>query len=188
MKVIELKSLALLDKFQSHNSLKENLLSLIENSKSEKLYIDDGIENDNIQNLDWSYHNDFNRPWIKLLLPSLKDHFQKCVNILHYESFQLNAVWFQQYYKNGIHNWHSHGDNYTGVYYLEMNKENPRTELIEPATDKKITLDCKEGDIIIFPAFMIHRAPINTSDKRKTIVSFNFNFLNVDNDYGKKLS
>ena len=43
--------------------------------------------------------------------------------------------------------------------------ENPKTELIEPATDKKITLECKEGDIIIFPAFMIHRAPINKSKK-----------------------
>ena len=32
-----------------------------------------------------------------------------------------------------------------------MSEENPKTELIEPATDKKITLDCKEGDIIIFP-------------------------------------
>ena len=121
------------------------------------------------------------------LLFLMSKHFKKCAKILHYEDIELKALWFQQYDKSGVHNWHSHGDNYTGVYYVEMSKENPKTELIEPATDKKITLECKEGDIIIFPAFMIHRAPINKSKKRKTIISFNFNFLNIDYDYSKKL-
>ena len=36
-----------------------------------------------------------------------------------------------------------------------MSKENPKTELIRNNADKKITLECKEGDIIIF-TFMIH--------------------------------
>ena len=182
MKKIKLTSLSLIDNFTPHSKIKNKLLSLIDQQSSEKI-----ISNDNIKKLDWSQHKDMNRPWVKLILKDLLNHFKKCAKILHYDEIELKALWFQQYDKNGVHNWHSHGDNYTGVYYVEMNEENPKTELIEPATDKKITLNCKEGDLIIFPAFMIHRAPINKSEKRKTIISFNFNFLNIDYDYSKKL-
>lgn len=33
--------------------------------------------------------------------------------------------------------------------------------------------DIKEGDILTFPSFVIHRAPINTNTHRKTIISWN---------------
>ena len=183
MKKIELKSLALLDSFTPHSKIKNDLLFLMSKQLSDKLN-----HNDNIEKLDWSQHKDMSRPWVQLVKTDLINHFKKCAKILHYEDIELKALWFQQYDKSGVHNWHSHGDNYTGVYYVEMSKENPKTELIEPATNKKITLECKEGDIIIFPAFMIHRAPINKSEKRKTIVSFNFNFTNADNEYSKNFN
>ena len=35
----------------------------------------------------------------------------------------------------------------------------------------------EEGDIITFPASLLHRSPKNTTMKRKTIISFNSNFL-----------
>ena len=37
------------------------------------------------------------------------------------------------------------------------------------------SIDVKEGDIIMFPSFIIHRAPKNNGD-RKTIISFNIDF------------
>jgi uncharacterized protein YbbC (DUF1343 family) len=40
--------------------------------------------------------------------------------------------------------------------------------------NKKIVLDVKEGDIVMFPSYTIHRAPVIKNDIRKTIVSFNF--------------
>ena len=125
MKKIELKSLALLDSFTPHNSVKNNLLSLFNKQLSDKL-----VDNDNIERLDWSQHKDMNRPWVKLILNDLVNHFKKCAKILHYDTIELKALWYQQYGKNGVHNWHSHGDNYTGVYYVEMNEKNPKTELI----------------------------------------------------------
>ena len=41
---------------------------------------------------------------------------------------------------------------------------------------RKITVDAKEGDIVIFPSFINHRAPKMQSDTRKTIISFNLQF------------
>jgi ectoine hydroxylase-related dioxygenase (phytanoyl-CoA dioxygenase family) len=33
---------------------------------------------------------------------------------------------------------------------------------------------CREGDVILFPSFVVHRAPSNPSPETKTIISFNF--------------
>ena len=51
--------------------------------------------------------------------------------------------------------------------------------------NKKITIDAKEGDIVIFPSFIIHRAPKVQSDTRKTIVSFNLEFNLIDKNIFK---
>jgi predicted 2-oxoglutarate/Fe(II)-dependent dioxygenase YbiX len=95
-------------------------------------------------------------------------------------------MWFQQYVINDKHGWHTHAENYTGVYYLEMPEEAPKTELIDQYNiNKKITIDAKEGDIVIFPSFIIHRAPKVQSDTRKTIISFNLEFYLIDEDIFK---
>jgi uncharacterized RmlC-like cupin family protein len=50
----------------------------------------------------------------------------------------------------------------------------PQTEIINPYNQKEIIkVDVKEGDILTFPSFVIHRAPVNKSNKTKTIISFN---------------
>ena len=36
---------------------------------------------------------------------------------LGYGEIRINRVWFQQYDKDSLHNWHLHENNYTGVYY-----------------------------------------------------------------------
>ena len=66
---------------------------------------------------------------------------------------------------------------YTGVYYVEFEKDFPKTELINQFDqNKKIIVDVKEGDIVIFPSFIIHRSPVMKIKKRKTIISFNLEF------------
>ena len=36
--------------------------------------------------------------------------------------------------------------------------------------EEVIDLNVKEGDIIIFPSFVVHRAPYNKSNSTKTII------------------
>ena len=96
---------------------------------------------------------------------------------LGYVEYAIDELWFQQYVQGGYHGWHAHGSSFTAVYYLELNADAPRTELVEPYMQgKKIVADVQEGDLLLFPSFVIHRAPKIVSDTRKTIISFNINF------------
>ena len=42
-------------------------------------------------------------------------------------------------------------------------------DVVPPVFNPKV----KEGDLFIFPSFILHEAPINTSDEPRTIISFN---------------
>ena len=166
----------IVNNFDGHSSIKQNLLSLINDSKSESLIAKDDYYRDNISRLDWNTKEDWNRKWVKKFLPLLHKNIEKMINQIGFESHTILFLWFQQYLSNGTHGWHTHGDNYTGVYYLELPEGTPTTEYCYPMnTDRVDNFDVKEGDIILFPSFVIHRAPKNLSDKRKTIISFNIN-------------
>ncbi len=105
----------------------------------------------------------------------------KCTKKLNLKDFHIRAMWFQQYGKNGTHGWHVHEQNYTGVYYLELPKSAPLTELIDPTNIKnRFKIKAKEGDIVLFPSFVIHRSGKMKTKNRKTIVSFNLEFQHID--------
>ena len=99
----------------------------------------------------------------------------------------IKKVWFQQYNKDDYHGWHIHGDNYTGVYYLDFPRGSTPTELIEQGSLNKITIKAKEGDILIFPAFIIHRSPRIVKDIQKTIISFNIEMYSVNSSIFPKI-
>jgi hypothetical protein len=173
-KKIKLGTTALLRPFKYHNEIKENLLSIINNSYNDSLNIKDQYYGDEIHRLDWSKHFDYTREWIKFVKPKLEEHFNECAKDLNYQNCEVRGMWYQQYTKNNTHGWHTHGENYTGVYYLEFPKGSPKTELIDQYNiKKKITINAEEGDVVIFPSFIIHRAPRVMNDIKKTIISFN---------------
>jgi len=177
MKKIKINTTGILKPFKYHSDIKEELLQHIGNAYSDSVNAKDEYYNDEISRLDWSKHLDYDRDWLKFIVPKLYEHFKECAIDLNYKDSHIKGIWYQQYVKNNIHGWHIHGENYTGVYYLELPDDAPRTELIDQYNIKrKITVDAKEGDIVIFPSFIIHRAPKMQSDTRKTIISFNLQF------------
>jgi hypothetical protein len=40
-------------------------------------------------------------------------------------------------------------------------------------TDQELEFDVTEGDILIFPSFVVHKAPKNNDVRIKTIISWN---------------
>lgn len=174
---LKIETAGLIKPFKKHFQLKNKLLSLIHQSKNENILSVNNYFSDNIHNLDWSKNNDFNRDWVKFILNDLQKHFDECAVDLGYDKINIKIIWFQQYLEGGSHGWHIHGENYTGVYYVEFEKDFPKTELINQFDqNKKIIVDVKEGDIVIFPSFIIHRSPVMKIKKRKTIISFNLEF------------
>jgi hypothetical protein len=187
MKKTKTEVAILLESFKKHKEIKKQLLNLIQNNYSENLYVKDDLYSQSISKLDWSMSSNFEREWVKLFKPYLQEHFNKCANILGYRTCHIKNLWFQQYTKNDTHAWHIHSDHYTGVYYLEFPKKSTKTEIVDHF-NKKTKINAKEGDIVIFPSFLVHRSPIIKHNVIKTIISFNIEFEGIYKGYMEKIS
>lgn len=172
MKRVPLDIFCYIDKFEGFDEIKNDLLNLIEAADAGSTGdIYDGYKH-NITRLDWDQNHVLEREWVKFFIPYFEHQIKKMFKSEGYSSFALEAIWFQQYKQGSIHNWHIHSANYTGAFYLELPEGTPKTQLYH--NSKILDLDVKEGDIAVFPSFTTHRSPKNESDKRKTIISFNF--------------
>jgi len=96
---------------------------------------------------------------------------------------RLTNFWFQQYSSNNIHDWHVHGNSHLSlVYFLELPESEYSTEFFDLESRKIFQPKVSEGDIVVFPSHLPHKAPLLTSDKRKTIISWNMdiNWINTN--------
>lgn len=182
MKKIEIPSFYLIDRLENHNELKESLLELFNhNPVKENDSYKSTQYGDKVTNLDWSRSQDLNREWVKILLPHLQHKTKTMLEGVGYDEFDIIGIWFQQYYNSDIHDWHFHGATFTCVYYLELEETSPKTQLMEPYNiNNIIEPEIKEGDILLFPAHIIHRGPTIPDNKRKTIVSYNVNGISLN--------
>lgn len=174
VKKYHLDSFYYIFELENHHEIKETVLNLITEQTCEKLEIKDSYHGDNISRLDWNSSSNFSRPWVSVLGPSLNNQLNNISSELGYQKCLIHQIWFQQYFKNDYHGWHVHGHNFTGVYYLELPANSPKTQLINPYTQNNLILpDIQEGCVLVFPSYVIHRAPYMNESDRKTIVSFN---------------
>ena len=173
MKKIQIDDCICHSKIDKHLEIKEKLLSLIDKSDDGTGYTVDSYYTDSISRLDWNVSKNFQRPWVKLLLPEFIKSITEIIKTLGYNTIELYAMWYQQYLNGDTHGWHIHGQHFTGVYYLEFPDECSKTEVCSPFNLKSKAIEVVEGDIIVFPAHYIHRGAPN-KNIRKTIVSFNF--------------
>ena len=119
------------DKLNEHNFVKPLVLEAIDKREDHDL-VDYGNEEDNnISKLDWNYANDFNRDWVKIVSPMLIKKLGEMAYTLGFESIVVKNMWYQQYQKDNVHGWHTHSENYTGVYYLEYPDGAPATQLYD---------------------------------------------------------
>lgn len=181
VKLSKLDSYYAVGQLPDHENIKKETLDLIDDAVYFKLHAKDDYYDDSISKLDWDDARDFERPWVKFFMPYIQDYLNSLSFALGYQGAIIDEIWFQQYKNLDSHGWHTHGSNFTGVYYLEFDERSPKTEIIEPShQNRKIIPDIKEGSVLIFPSYTIHRAPRIYNDIRKTIISFNYvvNFIN----------
>lgn len=173
-----------IERFAKHDDLKYELLNLIDQAE----YTDQvSLHTEtNISKTDWNHSRNFKtRKWVAYLWKDLMDHVLEQYKSCGYHYFTVSELWFQQYYENSEHGWHVHADNFTNVYYVELPNSTPKTQIVCPYDQKTIIeLDVKEGDTVFFPSFTMHKAPINKSKERKTIVSWNAGIDIPDQYYG----
>lgn len=168
---------------EDHDYWKPIVLNSIERAK----------EINNIKLNEKGYYYDFNipnapRPYVEIINNIILDFVE---DIRHKHGFKRSELrsqkwWFQQYIQGSDFGWHEHAGHWAFVYYVELPEMNEATEFLNFLNGD---FNLKEGDVIFFPTFLIHRSPEIKSNLRKTIVAGNIQF-SVDREmiekYGKE--
>jgi hypothetical protein len=155
----------LITKINNYKEINKNLLKLIKKIKNPFKNNEGSV----ISNTDWTLPSEYKREYLIYFFEIIKPYMDKITLKLNCNKWIIHNFWFQQYLKSDCHNWHTHdSSNFTNVYFVELPNTSLGTEIFN---HKKLKL--KEGDLLTFPAYYLHRSPVNNSNKRKTIISFN---------------
>ena len=181
MKNYKLNDFCFIDKINFHEQTKNIILDSIENFVKDNRV--EGHDGQFISNTDWNIDSSVQRKWFDIFMSYNKEQvFEMYANIFKdfkIENFHITNWWFQQYENNSSHGWHNHGGcNFSNVYYLELPEDSSPTEFYNFDGGTEFA-NVKEGDLIIFPAHIPHRAA-NNSEKRRSVLVFNSNVQIVE--------
>ena len=95
-------------------------------------------------------------------------------------NFDFAKTWYSRQIKGDGHPEHNHGAiGFASVMYVKFNPEvHKPTEYRFPRTDCYRSFPIEEGEIVLFPSLLKHRAPPNEVDEERIIVAIN---IAVDN-------
>jgi hypothetical protein len=169
----------IITKIKNYKEINSKILSLIDKIPNNPII--DG--KDRITHSDYNLPNSFKREYLEYFFEVIRPYFKDICLKLNTKKIEISHAWFQQYVKNSTHQWHTHPRcNFTNIYFVELPSNSLCTEILNHAN-----LDLNEGDLITFPAYYYHRSPLNSFEKRKTIISFNSDIYDYDYDCGNVL-
>jgi hypothetical protein len=151
-----------------HNQYKDQLLKLIDEMP------DNSFEG--VSKSDWNLPKLIERKYLDLFytevivspMNELRAYFKST-------EWKIENGWFQQYHNNSYHQWHNHINiNWANSYFLELPDPKFKTQI--KIKNKILKYDVKEGQLLCFPAHLLHRSKPNGA-KRKTVIAFNSNFI-----------
>jgi len=132
-----------------------------------------------ISKSDWKLPKKSKRKYLDYFYKLVPDHMDAMCKKLKLTEWHITNVWFQKYNPGDYHTWHVHPEsNWTNVYYVQAGGPQTDTQLYDPILDQTYLVPMKEGQLLTFPAQIIHQSPRNTGVKAKIIISFNSNFWN----------
>ena len=128
-----------------------------------------------ISKSDWDLPKSFTRKYLDLFYKKvIRTSMKKLQDYYKSDDWNISNGWFQQYKKNSHQQWHNHeGANFTNVYFLELPDPKFKTKI--KVNNEIIEYEVEEGDLISFPAHLLHTSEKN-GDGRKTVIAFNSNF------------
>jgi len=168
MDIKNLKTEFIISKVPSHKKHKTILLDLIDKMPNNSY--------NNISKTDWNLPKDFERKYLDYFYSAIAINIMnKLKKYFKVQTWKINNGWFNQYNTNSFHEYHTHPQtNFTNVYFIEL--PDPHFKTAIKIRDKEYEYNIKEGQIITFPGHIVHSSKSN-GDKRKTVISFNCDFL-----------
>jgi len=174
MKVKNLKSFYFVENLKNFKKHKKILLDLISKMPDSQYSTDI----DQIKKTDWHLPKDHKREYLTYFYSIVDGYLRELIDFMCVNKCEVYNGWFQQYSKNSSHEWHTHGHcHFSSVFYLELPNNTYKTQIYD-FKGGILDVDVKEGDILTFPAYYNHKSKIINNNDRKTIISFNINFLN----------
>ena len=150
---------------KNHKKHKTALLDLIDQCPNVPI----SGKGETVDKSDWFLSQGYERHYWNYFANNLLEPFYTKMNKTYKGSTKIKNYWFHQYTTKDYYGWHTHPDShFSSVYYLELSRQELVTEFKDLPTIK-----AKEGDIITFPAYLIHKSPINLTKTRKTVIVFN---------------
>jgi len=122
-----------------------------------------------------SENEEYKSEVIQLLQPYLGNFYEQSL----YKFRGISSMWCQRYEAKDFFMPHDHGSiGYSCILYAKMNNEHKSTLFFSPFNDETGSHPCysvpaKEGDLIIFPANLMHTALPHTSEEERVIIAFN---------------
>ena len=152
-------------KIDNHLELKDKILNAIDSMEKNK-YTE-------IYNTDWGQDKNYPRPYYEFVKDIFNNISGTINKIYQYpDKLKVKNYWFQQYINNDSHDWHLHKNSlFSCVYYIELCNETPKTSF--KLFDEEFDISVNEGEVLIFPSFLLHCSKPNKSNKRKTVIAFN---------------
>lgn len=177
MEVNDLKSFYFINKLKNHKEVKDKLLDLIKNNASDSTTFNDGY----ITRTDYHLDENNERSYLPMFFDAIEPIMKEQCEFMFTKEMTVHHAWFQQYWQFDKHDWHTHPQaQFANIYYLELPNKNNKTEFFNVLDQKIIKeINIEEGDIVTFPAYIIHRSNTNSA-KQKTIISFNSSFEATD--------
>ena len=118
---------------------------------------------------DYFSHFNYHPPYEQLFHKTIGDELQTfCDSLDEQLTFHMQGCWVHQYETNNSFGWHTHEFcQFAAVYYLELPDDSEAAQFRPHIKVPPI----KEGQLIIFPAWLPHRAPKNKSKNRNTVIT-----------------
>ena len=119
-----------------------------------------------------------------LIDPILREDFTHILSAFGHRgyNFKIGAAWFQYYESSHGHPVHNHGfGGYSSALFIEYDPKSHRpTTFVSPFLNNfdgnvvdYMPADVEEGHLLVFPTSLLHYAPTNTTNVRRTILSMN---------------
>jgi hypothetical protein len=158
---------------EGHQFLRDNILKAIDASPN--IYNMTSTES---HITDYKVDVSVPRLYDTIVMPAIMSHMRAVEQVYKFKGINLISFWFQKYNTGDFHDWHVHPScHFTNVYFVELPDTTLVTQVKNPFDDNNIIdITVNEGDILTFPGFFYHQAPV-VSNGVKTIISFNTNIL-----------
>jgi uncharacterized protein (TIGR02466 family) len=134
-------------------------------------------------------------------MEELNGYFMNAVNDVisvlstKHREVEITGCWANISPPGGSHTSHMHPNNFlSAVYYVtvppgghRITFYDPRHQIhiLAPAFDQvnihnsdNVNIEAEEGMLLLFPSWLVHSVPVNTSNESRISISFNINFKN----------